>query len=129
MFHYTVETQASVQDAVAAVEKALGEEKFGVLWQFDIREKLQGKGFDFERKFVVLEVCNPGEAHKVLNTNHMAGYFLPCKIVVYEEDGVTKIGMPKPTLFMEHLQDPALKEVAADVEQRLASSIRKAAVS
>ncbi|WP_312859713.1 DUF302 domain-containing protein [Peribacillus huizhouensis] len=31
----------------------------------------------------VLEVCNPNEAQRGFNENKMAGYFLPCKIVVY----------------------------------------------
>ncbi len=84
MFHYTAETTASVQNAIAALETSLKEEQFGVLWRFNLREKLKEKGFDFEREYVVLEVCNPAEANRVISENVLAGYFLPCKIVVYE---------------------------------------------
>lgn len=42
----------------------------------------------------MLEVCNPQEAQRGLNENEMAGYFLPCKIVVFEDHGKTKMGMP-----------------------------------
>ena len=97
MFDYTVETDKNMDAAIKDLETTLKEEKFGVLWTFDIKEKLQEKGLEFEKEFRVLEVCNPGEAQKVLNENEMAGYFLPCKIVVYEKNGKTKIGMPKPT--------------------------------
>lgn len=127
MFHYTAETTASVQNAIAALETSLKEEQFGVLWQFNLREKLKEKGFDFEREYVVLEVCNPAEANRVINENVLAGYFLPCKIVVYEADGKTKIGMPKPTAFMNMLEDDALMGIAADVEARLMKCINWAA--
>jgi uncharacterized protein (DUF302 family) len=127
MFHYTAETTASIQDAIAALETSLKEEQFGVLWRFNLREKLKEKGFDFERDYVVLEVCNPAEASRVVSGNVLAGYFLPCKIVVYEADGKTKIGMPKPTAFMNMLEDDALKSIAADVEVRLIGCIDRVA--
>ncbi|MED0680873.1 DUF302 domain-containing protein [Aneurinibacillus thermoaerophilus] len=127
MFHYTAETTASVQNAIAALETSLKEEQFGVLWRFNLREKLKEKGFDFEREYVVLEVCNPAEANRVISENVFAGYFLPCKIVVYEVDGKTKIGMPKPTAFMNMLEDDALMGIAAGVEARLIGCINRAA--
>nr|WP_150960202.1 DUF302 domain-containing protein [Aneurinibacillus sp. XH2] len=127
MFHHTAETTANVQNAIAALETSLKKEQFGVLWRFNLREKLKEKGFDFEREYVVLEVCNPAEANRVVSENALVGYFLPCKIVVYEADGKTKIGMPKPTAFMNMLEDAALMGIAADVEARLIGCINQAA--
>lgn len=49
----------------------------------------------------------------------MAGYFLPCKIVVYEHEGKTKIGMPKPTALISLLNDEKMKLFAKDIEDRL----------
>ncbi|WP_156100177.1 DUF302 domain-containing protein, partial [Geobacillus kaustophilus] len=69
------------------------------------------------------EVCNPQEAARVLNENLLVGYFLPCKLVVYQENGTTKIGMPKPTMLVGMMNDPALKEIAADIEKRLAACL------
>ncbi|WP_310358776.1 DUF302 domain-containing protein [Neobacillus drentensis] len=91
----------------------------------DIKEKLQEKGFDFQKEFKVLEVCNPQEAYRVLNENEMAGYFLPCKIVVYEDSGRTKIGMPKPSALISLLNDEKMKQFAQDIENRLISCIDK----
>ncbi|MBM7647762.1 uncharacterized protein (DUF302 family) [Bacillus ectoiniformans] len=123
MFHYTKPVTASVEEAITALEESLKSEKFGVLWQFDIKDKLQEKGLEFDKKFVVLEVCNPGEAKKVLEEESLASYFLPCKVVVYEEDGQTKIGMPKPTYLIEMLENEQLKGLAADIENRLIGCI------
>jgi len=127
MFHYTVETEKSMEKAIHALEEKLKEEKFGVLWQFDVKETLNNKGFDFEQAYQVLEVCNPKEANNVLSQNQLIGYFLPCKMVVYQdiETNKVKIGMPKPTALIEMVHDASLQKFAADIEERLIVCIDK----
>ncbi|WP_088008910.1 DUF302 domain-containing protein [Indiicoccus explosivorum] len=125
MFHYTVETTKSKDVAVRTLEENLKEEKFGVLWNFDLTAKLQEKGEDFNTPFTVLEVCNPQEANKVLSEELLVGYFLPCKIVVYEDGDTTKIGMPKPTALIDMVENDKLKVIAQDIEQRLKECIDK----
>ena len=119
MFDYTVITDKTIDDAIHNLEERLKQEKFGVLWMFDIKDKLQEKGLEFAKEFKVLEVCNPVEAQRVLTENEMAGYFLPCKIVVYEYNGKTKIGMPRPTSLIGLLNDEKMKTLASDIENRL----------
>jgi uncharacterized protein (DUF302 family) len=59
----------------------------------------------------------------VLSENRIVGYFLPCKIVIYEEGQGTKIGMPKPTSLIGMVGGEALQTIAEDVEARLKSCI------
>ncbi|WHX98772.1 DUF302 domain-containing protein [Neobacillus sp. DY30] len=125
MFDYTVISEKTIEGAIQSLEESLKEEKFGVLWMFDIKEKLQEKGLEFSKEYKVLEVCNPVEAQRVLIENEMAGYFLPCKMVVYEYDGKTKIGMPKPTALISMLNDEKMKNFAEDIENRLINVINK----
>ncbi|SRR5690606_1115098 len=126
MFHYTVESNRSIEETVQALEAALAEERFGILWQLDIKDTLRNKGFDYARDYMVLEVCNPHIAHQVLSKNHMVGYFLPCKLVVYQDDGKVKVGMPKPSVLMSLVEDERLTEIALDVEKRLKKCMDKA---
>lgn len=119
MFHYTKEVPMNVKDAVSAVEAALKEESFGVLWNLDLAAKLQDKGLDFNEEVVVLEVCNPHEAKKVLEESMLVSYFLPCKVTVYTEKGTTKIGMAKPSKLIEMVDNDELKRLASDIENRL----------
>ncbi|ARI75806.1 DUF302 domain-containing protein [Halobacillus mangrovi] len=123
MFDYTVETKKSMDEAVESLEANLMEQKFGVLWNFDLKDKLHEKGLEFEKEFKILEVCNPKEAQRVLNENTLAGYFLPCKMVVYTEDGTTKIGMPKPTSLIQMVEDDNIQAIAKDIEERLIGCI------
>ena len=53
----------------------------------------------------------------------MIGYFLPCKIVVYTDQGKTKIGMPKLTTLIALIEDDSLDTFAEDIEARLISCI------
>ncbi|MCP3030897.1 DUF302 domain-containing protein [Halobacillus sp. A1] len=121
MFDYTVSTNKNVNEAVESLEASLKDQQFGVLWTFDIKDKLQEKGLDFEKEYKVLEVCNPKEAQRVLTENQMAGYFLPCKMVVYDDEGTTKIGMPRPTALISMVNDETIESLAADIEKRLIS--------
>jgi uncharacterized protein (DUF302 family) len=127
MFDYTIETEKELSVAIESLEEQLKNEGFGVLWMFDIKEKLESKGLKFSKEFKVLEVCNPVEAQRILLENEMAGYFLPCKIVVYESNGKTKIGMPRPTSLISLLEDEKLKDFALDIEKRLIACIDKCA--
>lgn len=125
MFDYTVVTNKSIDEAIASLESNLKEEQFGVLWNFDIKAKLQEKGLDFNQDFRVLEVCNPHEAQRVLSENLLVGYFLPCKIVVYDDNGQTKIGMPKPTALVTMVNNDKITKLAEDIESRLINCINK----
>ncbi len=125
MFHYTVNTDKNIDEACEMLENQLKEEQFGVLWNFDLKSKLNEKGLDFNREFRILEVCNPKEAQRVLNQNLMVGYFLPCKMVVYKDGDQTKIGMPKPTSLVTMVDDQEITDMAEDIEKRLIACMDK----
>jgi uncharacterized protein (DUF302 family) len=125
-FHYTVETTKTIEEAVNSLEEVLKNYKFGILWNFDLTAKLQEKGQNFNVPYRILEVCNPIEANRVLTQNQQVGYFLPCKIAVYKDGDTTKIGLPKPSMLMEVINDPALKDIAAEVETNLINAINEA---
>lgn len=125
MFHYTVETAKSAEQTISDLEENLKAEKFGVLWHLDLKEKLGEKGVELDPAYHILEVCNPVEAKRVLTENALVGYFLPCKIAVYEENGTTRIGLPKPTALIGLLENEKLMEIAADIESRLMAAIDK----
>ena len=126
MFHYTVQTNKSMEQVIHDLEQSLKNRKFGILWSLDIPATLQAKGVDYTKPYRILEVCNPMKAKEVLNEAEEVGYFLPCKIAVYEDSGVTKIGLPKPTVLMELVDRPSLQPIAAEVEKALVDAVNDA---
>lgn len=127
MFDYTVTSHHNLNQVMTQLKQALSEASFGVLWEFDLAKKFEEKELSFDESYHILEVCQPKEAHRVVSHDLRAGYFLPCKIVVYTENGQTKIGMPKPTALMDLADEAELKTVAEEVEHTLRHVIDQAA--
>ena len=112
---YEMEVKKSFDEAVESLKSSLSENKFGVLWELNFKDKLKEKNLDFESNFKILEVCNPVQAKEVLSRNIEVGYFLPCKLVVYEKNSSVFIGMMKPTELIIMLGNEELTTVAEDV--------------
>ena len=92
---------------------------FGVLHVHDLGATLRGKGIDFPEQCRVFEVCNPGQAARVLATDMRLNMALPCRISVFTEGGVTKIGLILPVQVLASLsRDPELLKVASEVEEK-----------
>lgn len=122
--NYQVKTDKNFEKALEDLKKSLSTINFGVLWELNFKDKFKEKELEFDRNFIVLEVCNPKQAKEVLDINIEAGYFLPCKVVVYENEGSVFIGMPRPTSLISMIDGKdELKSIAKDVEKYLKSAI------
>ncbi len=117
--YYVVDSDKSFERASADLEVAVGAHGFGVLHVHDLGATLRSKGIVFENQCKVFEVCNPGQAAKVMTTDMRLNMALPCRISVFTEEGKTKIGLIKPAEMLASLSDdPALIEVANEVEEQ-----------
>lgn len=120
---YEKVTEKSFNEAVQSITDALKERKFGVLWQLNFKDKMAEHDIDFPNNFMILEVCNPQKANEVLTKHIEMGYFLPCKVVVYEKDGEVRIGTARPEMLMGMMGYDDLGDVASEVERILIESI------
>ncbi len=117
--YYIVETDKSFSQASTDLEAAVKHHGFGVLHIHDLGASLRSKGIAFDEECRVFEVCNPGQAAKVLSTDMRLNMALPCRISVFTEKGKTKIGLIKPVQMLSALsQDAALVQVAKEVEAK-----------
>lgn len=125
--YYVVETNKPFEQASTDLEAAVKNNSFGVLHIHDIGNTLRSKGITFAEQCRVFEVCNPGQAAKVLATDMRLNMALPCRISVYTENNKTKIGMIKPAQVLASLsQDPALAVIAKEVEATTIKIINEA---
>lgn len=120
---YEKSTDKSLDEAIESLKENLKENSFGVLWELNFKETLEGKGLDFENDFVVLEVCNPKQAKAVLEENIHIGYVLPCKMVVRDDGDKRYIGMTSPEKLIGLFDEPELDEVAKKVAGALKTAI------
>jgi len=118
--YYIVETGKSFNQASTDLELAVKHYGFGVLHVHDLGATLRGKGIAFDEECRIFEVCNPGQAAKVLSADMRLNMALPCRISVFTEKGKTKIGLIRPVQMLSALsRDAALVQVAKEVEEKI----------
>ena len=120
---YEKKTNKSFDEALESVKKELKERKFGVLWELNFKDKMAEHNIDFKNNFKILEVCNPQKANEVLSAHLEVGYFLPCKMVVYEKKGVVFIGTAKPEMLLGMMGYDDIGNVATEVQEILIEAI------
>ncbi|HEY3368189.1 MAG TPA: DUF302 domain-containing protein [Symbiobacteriaceae bacterium] len=125
-FQVSVTTAKSPGEAVKAVEAALAERKFSVLWHLNVNRQLGEKGFSLGHEVHILEVCSAPRAKQAIDMNPEVAYFLPCKIIVKNDGGQTQIGLLKPTALMGLLGDEQLQAAGQEVEDVLLEAVQAA---
>jgi uncharacterized protein (DUF302 family) len=125
--YYIVETNKSFEQASTDLDAAVKRHEFGVLHIHDLGATLRSKGIAFEEQCRVFEVCNPAQAAKVLSADMRLNMALPCRISVFTQKGKTKLGLITPVKMLSSLsQDPALLEVAKEVEEKTIQMVDEA---
>jgi uncharacterized protein (DUF302 family) len=125
---YQRQTNGSVKEVVARLEKAVKDNQFCILGTIDMRAKMAEKGVAFDHDCLILEVCNPKQAKKVLEADMAVSTSLPCRISVFEKDGQVTIAAIKPTLQIGMYEDGlSLQPVAQEVERAIIRIIDAAA--
>ena len=88
---YKVETHKDINLVKEQIEEKAKEAGFGLLNTYEFKKILHDKGYPIEKDITVFELCNPQGAYQALIHIAEISAYLPCRISVYEEDGVTKI--------------------------------------
>jgi uncharacterized protein (DUF302 family) len=111
----------------AELPEVLKDEGFGVLSEIDVKDTMKKKlDVDF-RRYRILGACNPSFAKQALEADLEIGRFMPCSIVVYEDDEHrTVVSAVDPMQSMAVAgETPALRALAAQVREKLGRAISK----
>lgn len=126
--YYIVPTAKKVDDASRDLEAAVHNHAFGVLHVYDLKETLAKKGYSLEPQCRIYEVCNPEQATRVLQRDIRVNMALPCRISVFEEKGITKIGAILPAEILRALShDRELAKAAETVQTTIKAIVDEAA--
>ncbi|HEY5595923.1 MAG TPA: DUF302 domain-containing protein [Candidatus Bipolaricaulota bacterium] len=99
-FSYVVETKKSFKDALIAVRKQAESRKWGVLGDYDFSEILSSKGFPQAEQAKSLDLCSPSHANQVMAAEKLAALCMPCSVLVFTDQGKTKIAAVKPGVML-----------------------------
>jgi len=123
-YYFTKKLNLSFDAAIARVTEELKKEGFGILTDIDVKATLKKK-LDIEfRKYRILGACNPPFAYKTLQAEDKIGTMLPCNVIVQEiSGGQVSVTAIDPLASMQAVENPALKEIAAEISKKLKTVI------
>lgn len=124
-FQLTVITKKDFKSAVDSVVSETEKAGFRVLYIHNVQETLSKKGFVIE-SFKIIEICNAKNAYEVLQKDLRMGLLLPCKINVYQKEGVIYISGMKPSVMKSVFKGLNLDKLFNKVEEVISTIINKA---
>ncbi len=114
----------SFEEAIEKVTVELSKEGFGVLSENNVGETLSTKLNINFKKYMILGACNPQFAYKAITSEDKIGVFLPCNVVVEENDnGEIEVFAVDPAASMMAVKNETLAELATEVRQKLSRVI------
>lgn len=110
----------SSDEAVTRATDALKKEGFGILTEIDVSATLKKKiDVDFP-SYRILGACNPTLAYEALKLENKVGTMLPCNVIVRDAgNGRMEVAAIDPVASMQAIDNPALKQAAAQVRAKL----------
>ena len=106
--------------AIEQVTAELIKEGFGVLTEIDVKATLKKKiNVDFKR-YMILGACNPHYAYEALQKEDKIGVFLPCNVIVEEQDnGEVEVSAVNPIASMMAIENESLGRIANEIQEKL----------
>ena len=86
---YTVKVPESSDNVKKEFEAKAKEVGFGLFNTYEFKKILQDKGFPIKKNITIYELCNPPGAQQAFEKLPELSVYLPCKISLYENNGMT----------------------------------------
>lgn len=120
MNNYNRHLNLPFSEAVEAVRKALTQEGFAVVTTFDLAQALEDRvGCRPYTNYLILGACNAPLAEKAVQIDPSMGVFLPCNILLYEDERGTHLSISNPLEFFERAERDEIRELATEADARL----------
>lgn len=117
------EIMFSFRETVLKTKVELAKEGFGVLTEIDVKTTLKEKlNADYDN-YLILGACNPPFAYEALKAERDIGLFLPCNVLVYEDEGKVFVAAILPSVAMGMIENSSLAEIAKTVEEKLKKAV------
>lgn len=122
-YGYTKKVEYTFEQAVEKAREELQKEGFGILTEIDVQATMKKKLDKDIEPYLILGACNPPLAAKALEAETELGLLLPCNVIVYCRNKEIYVSAMKPSVAMGFINNPALAEVAKEVESKLQATI------
>ncbi len=111
-----VESSKSVEEVRGKLEEVAKSKGFGVMSTHEVTNILENKGHPINYGCVIVEICQPKAASRVLSKNPYISTAMPCRVAIFEKDGKTVLSTVAPTKMLEMYDEPELSDIAQEIE-------------
>jgi uncharacterized protein (DUF302 family) len=118
VFHSKI-IQKPYLEAVDYVKEKIKSFGFGVISEINMKETLKIKIDADIRPYLIIGACNPVFANKAIAAEKNIGIFLPCNVVVQQEEEATRITVMNPEYLMPMFENSQLTELAKEMNEIL----------
>jgi len=110
---FEVRSTETLDQTGKRLQESAAHHQFGVISVQDLKATMARKGVDYQGKCVVYEVCNPHQAHKVLEANPAISTALPWCISMYRDGDGYQLTTPLPAALLNRFNYSAGREPLA----------------
>ncbi|MBF0415788.1 MAG: DUF302 domain-containing protein [Magnetococcales bacterium] len=108
------------EDILGKTRQVLMQQGFGVLTEIDLSGTFKNKLNITWPRTIVLGACNPPLAHQAMSADPNVSVFLPCNVVVRENDhGQIEVAAINPEMIGNVMQNDALVKVVVEVTAKI----------
>lgn len=108
-----------LSDARTKVVEALKQEKFGLISEIDIAEKMKEKLGIEHNPHVILGACNPQIAYQAISDNPDVALALPCNVVLREVDSKTIVSALLPEVALKPFEGLEVQKSSCKAQEAL----------
>lgn len=117
--------QGGMAEAEEAITAALKDVGFGILTRIDVADTLKKKIDVVRAPYVILGACNPKLANQALNMEQELGLFLPCNVIVYQnDDHQTVVSAIDPAAMVGMLDNDQLETLVNEAKPLLQQALQ-----
>jgi len=125
--YYIVESDKSVYEASVDLEEVILRLGFAVQHREDLGAGLRARDIDFDEEALLFEIGSARPTAGLLAADIRLALCLPWRISVFTEEGVTKLGLIRPSALLPVLSPAAgLSRLACDIEEKLMQVVDEA---
>lgn len=122
----TVVKDMDFENTISRVTEELKAEGFGIITEIDVTDTFRKKLDISYKKYRILGACNPNFAYKALQAEDKIGVFLPCNVIVEEnENGTVEVAAVDPVASMMAVENKSLADHAQEIRNRLMRVINR----
>jgi len=123
-FNYHKVLDSDFESVVENVKSLLAEEKFGIVTETNVQEKIKAKTGKEINKYLILGACNPGLAYEAIQIESRIGVMLPCNVLIREtDDHKIEVAAINPMKTIMNIGKPEMEPLAIKAEKSLRKMI------